>query len=224
MPQLLRLTGRAAIVAAAVHLLQFLVLGIGPAFATAEPEFPTPAESAANYGFGLASTLTFSIIGLSYLVFFSAGSQLAWPGSTGTAAVWRRAAQSAAVIGITGWLLSGTVNIARRGFNATGITDASGGDDAIARAALQATSVLISVGAIVMAVCFAAWFVAFAVQCVRAGTFGLPTAIPVVLFGAIAPLAGWLSNLGGVPAIIIAFFVLGPVLLVKARKHSNVEQ
>jgi hypothetical protein len=216
MPALLRLTGRAAIAAATVHLLQFLVLGIGPALA--EPDFPTPAQSAANYWFGLAGAATFLLIALSYLVFFSAASELVWPDQTGTGRVWRRAAQSAAVIGIAGWLLSGVTNLARRGFNATGIAEAAGGDDAISRAALQATSVIVSVGATTMAMCFGAWFVAFAARAVRTGVFGWPTAIAVVLFGAVTPLTGWLANIGGIPAIIVAFLVLGPVLLVKAKR------
>ncbi|MGC4013769.1 MAG: hypothetical protein QM755_04515, partial [Luteolibacter sp.] len=116
MPALLRLAGWSALAAGIVHLLQFLVLGIGGVLD--EPEFPTPAEAAANYWFGLAGATTFTLIALAYLVFFSAATALAWRDASGTAVVWRRAAQAAATIGIGCWLLSGMANLAIRGFNA----------------------------------------------------------------------------------------------------------
>lgn len=215
MHAILRLAGWAALAAGLVHLTQFLALGIGPLFP--EPEFPTPAESAGNYAFGLVGALTFTLIGLSYLLFFTAATDLVWRGATGTAVVWRRAMQSAAVIGIGAWFLSGMLNLARRGFNATGIAEAAG-DDAVARAALQSTYVILTAATVTLAVVFCAWWVAFAVRGLRTRTIGWPTAIAVVLLGALVPLAGGFANLGGVPSIILAFLILGPVLLVKARR------
>lgn len=68
MPALLRLAGWSALAAGLVHLLQFVELGIGPALI--EPEFPTPAESAVNYWFGLVGGTTFTLVGLAYVLFF----------------------------------------------------------------------------------------------------------------------------------------------------------
>lgn len=221
MISLLRLSGWAAIAAAIVHLIQFLVLGIGPALA--EPDYPTPAESGANYWFGLTGSITFTLIGLSYLVFFSGATELVWRGATGTAVVWRRAAQSAAVIGIAAWFIGGMLNIARRGFNATGIAEAAGGDDAIARAALQSSYVVLTAATVAEAVVFCAWWIAFAVEGIRTRTIGWATAIVVVVLGGLIPLSTWLANIGGIPTIVLAFLVLGPVLLVKARRLRRSE-
>ncbi|ALJ20167.1 hypothetical protein [Microbacterium sp. No. 7] len=215
MRPLLRLTGWSALVAGLAHLLQFLVLGIGPALS--EAEHPTPAEAAANYWFGLAGGLTFTIVGLCYLVFFAAATELVWRSAAVDAVVWRRAMQSAAIIGITSWFLAGMTNIARRGFNATAIAELAG-DDGIARAALQSTYVGFSAAAITTAVVFCAWWIAFAVRGARTRTIGLPTAIAVTVLGGLVPLAGWVANLGGIPAIVLAFLVLGPVLLRRARR------
>ncbi len=215
MHSLLRLTGWAAIVAALVHLVQFLVLGIGSALS--EPELPTPAEAAANYWFGLVGGLTFTIIGLSYLLFFSAATALAWRDAAGTTAVWRWAAQSAAVIGVTGWFLAGMTNLATRGFNAAAISE-TGVDDTVARAALQSAYIPFTAATVTAAVVLCAWWIAFAVRGIRTGAIGWPTAIAVVILGGLVPLAGWVANVGGIPAVILAFLVLGPVLLVKARR------
>lgn len=220
MHSLLRLAGWSALGAGLVHLTQFLALGIGPLFP--EPEFPTPAESTANYSFGLVGGLTFTLIGLSYLLFFSAATEIVWRGTTGTAVVWRRAMQSAAVIGITGWFLAGMINPARRGFNAAGI-GAAASDDSIARAALQSTYVSLTAATIMSAVLFCAWWISFAVRALSTHIIGWPSAVAVVLLGGIAPLAGLVANVGAVPSIIVAFFVIGPVLLIKDRRLRAAE-
>lgn len=220
MHALLRLAGWSALTAGLVHLTQFLALGIGPLFP--EPEFPTPAESTANYVFGLVGGLTFTLIGLSYLLFFSAATELVWRDATGTTVVWRRAAQSAAIVGIAGWFLAGMNNIARRGLNASAIGELAP-DDATAQTVLQSTYVFQTAAIMTLSVAFCAWWVAFAGRGVRTRTIGWPTAIAVVMLGGIVPLAGWLANLGGIPSIILAFFVLGPVLLARARRLTPVE-
>lgn len=71
---LLRLAGRAALIAAGAHLLQFLVLGIGPVLN--ELAFPDAAHAGDNYWFGLIGTITFTVIALAYLVFFPAAARL----------------------------------------------------------------------------------------------------------------------------------------------------
>lgn len=215
MNALLRLTGWAAVAAATVHLLQFLVLGIGPVLG--EPEFPTPAQSAAGYWFGAAGAVTFTLIGLAYLAFFSGATELAWRDARGTSVVWRRAAQSAAVIGIACWLLAGMNNLARRGVNATAIAQAAD-DDVVARAALASTYVFQTAAVIAGAVALCAWWVAFALRARRARVFGWPTATAIAILGGVVPVAGWVVNLGGVPTTIIAFAILGPVLLSRARR------
>ncbi|CAN5593381.1 hypothetical protein BH10ACT7_BH10ACT7_24130 [soil metagenome] len=214
----LRLAGISALVAGLVHLLQFASLGVGGLLV--EERYPDPASVADGYWFGVVGTVTFTIIGLAYLVFFSAATDLAW-GRTGNP-VWRRAAQSAATIGIAGWLLAGANNLAYRGFNAAGIAEAAGGDSAAGAAALQSTYVTQSAASIAMAIAFGAWLVAFAVQGRRAGAFGMPTAILTVIV-AVIPVLGWLLNVGGVPVIILYFFVLAPVLLRNARAVRNVD-
>lgn len=218
MPALLRLAGWSALTSGLVHLLQFLELGIGPALS--EPEFPTPTESAGNYWFGLVGGTTFTLIGLAYLLFFSAATTLVWRDATGTGVVWRRAMQSAAVVGITGWFLAGMNNIARRGFNATGI-DQVASDDSVARVALQSTYVFQAAATITMAVVFCAWWIAFVARGIQTRTIGWPTAIAVLALGGLLPLAGWAANLGGIPSMILAFFVVGPVLLVKAKRVAR---
>ncbi len=220
MPASLRLAGWSALAAGLVHLLQFLELGIGPALA--EPEFPTPTESAGNYWFGLVGGATFTLIGLAYLLFFSAATTLVWRDASGTGSVWRRAMQSTAVVGITGWFLSGMNSIARRGFNATGIDQVASGD-AVARIALQSTYVFQTAATIAMAVTFCTWWIAFVVRGVRTRTFGWPTAIAALVLGGLVPLAGWAANLGGIPSMILAFFVVGPVLLTKAKHAALAE-
>ena len=203
---LLRLTGWAALAAGLVHLFQFLELGIGPALN--EPEFPTPAEAASNYWFGLVGGTTFTLISLVYVLFFSAATALVWREATGTGVVWRRAMQSTAIIGIAGWLLAGMNNIARRGFNAAGI-EQIGSDNSVARAALQSTYVFQTAAIMTMAVTFCAWWIAFIVYGIRSHTIGWSTGVVVLALGGIIPLVGWAVNLGGIPSIILAFFFLG---------------
>ncbi|PWJ49870.1 hypothetical protein SAMN06264364_12436 [Quadrisphaera granulorum] len=216
---LLRLTGWSALTAAFAHLLQFLVLGIGPVLD--EPEFPTPGEAASNYWFGVAGATTFTVIGLAYLVFFSAATALVWQDATGTDAAWSRAAHSATVVGVTGWFLAGMTNIARRGFNATAIDEVTT-DPSVARAALQSTDVLLTTAATATAVVLCAWRFAFAVRAVKTGTLGLPTAVAVVVLGGLVPLAGWVANVGGIPSSIVALLVLGAALLLRARRLERV--
>lgn len=217
MNPLLRLAGWSALAAGILHLTQFLELGLGPALN--EPEFPTPSEAAANYWFGLVGAATFTLIGLAYLLFFSAATALVWRQATETGAVWRRAMHSAAIIGIAAWFLAGMNNIARRGFNASAI-ESIAADPSVSQAALQSTYVFQNAATVTMAVVFCAWWVAFAVRGIRTRAIGWPTAITVLLLGGLLPVAGWAANLGGIPSIILAFLVLGPVLLVKA-KHAR---
>lgn len=221
MSALLRLSGWSALSAGLVHLVQFVVLGIGAA--VVEPAFPTPAEVAANYWFGLAGLGTFSLIGMSYLVFFSAATALVWRDASGVSVVWRRGAQTAATIGIGCWFVAGATQLAVRGFNGSALTAASGGDDDIARAALQSAYVGMSAVTIAGAVVLCAWWIAFAVTGRRTRTLGWPTAIAIVVLGALVPLAGWVANLGGIPSVVLAFLVLGPVLLVKARRMRRAD-
>lgn len=215
MSSLLRLTGWAALAAGGLHLLQFLVLGIGPALQ--EPAYPTPEESAAAYWFGVVGLITFTLIAVAYLLFFSSATALTRLPSPHDS-IWRAALQSAAVIGIGGWLLAGATNLARRGFNSAQISDAASGDDVIGRAVLQGAYIVTSSAAIVGALAFGIWFVAFAIRAVRGRVLGLPTCVAVIVFGALIPIAAWIANLGGVPAVIVLFFILGAVLLTKARR------
>jgi hypothetical protein len=215
MYSMLRLTGWSALAAGGLHLLQFLVLGIGPALQ--EPAFPTPAESAATYWFGAVGMVTFTLIALAYVVFFSAATALTQSNRHDNT-VWRTALQSVAVVGIAGWMLAGATNLARRGFNSAQIADAAGGDPVIGRAVLQGAYVVTSSAAIVGAIALGIWFVAFAIRALRCGVLGWPTGVAVMIIGAVLPISGWLANLGGVPTVIISFFVLAPVLLGRARR------
>lgn len=216
MSSTLRFTGISALVAAGVHLLQFAVLGVGPALA--EPAFPDAAHAGENYWFGLAGTTTFTLIAIAYLGFFSAGTALVRSAAPSDP-VWRSAMQTVAGIGIGGWLLAGATNLARRGFNATAIDSAAGGDVAIGRAVLQGAYLTTSAAAIVGALAFAAWFAAFAVRGIRTRAFGWAVATTAALTG-ILPVVGWAANLGGVPVIILGLLVIGPALLVRAKKSS----
>ncbi|MET0735775.1 MAG: hypothetical protein ABWY55_09050 [Microbacterium sp.] len=223
MSSTLRFTGIAALVAAAVHLLQFLVLGIGPVLN--EPAFPDASRAGDNFWFGVAGTATFTIIAIAYLGFFSAGTALTRTEGPHDA-VWRTAMQTTAGIGIGSWLLAGATNLARRGFNATAIDSAAGGDAAIGRAVLQGAYLTTSAAAIAGALAFAIWFVAFAIRGVRAGAFGWVVGTAAILTG-ILPVAGWAANLGGVPIIIVGLLVIGPALLIDAKRaavHSVVAQ
>ncbi|MET0812924.1 MAG: hypothetical protein ABWY03_07705 [Microbacterium sp.] len=216
MSSTLRFTGIAALVAAGVHLLQFLVLGIGPVLD--EPDFPVASRAGENFWFGLAGTATFTIIAIAYLAFFSAGTALTRRDDAHDA-IWRTAMQTAAGIGIGGWLLAGATNLARRGFNATAIDAAAGGDAAIGRAVLQGAYLTTSAAAIASALAFAIWFVAFAVRGVRAGAFGWLVGATAVVTG-ILPVAGWAVDIGGVPVILVGLLVIGPALLARAKRTA----
>ena len=217
MTAILRFAGRAALVAALVHVLQFLVLGIGPALQ--EPEFPEAARAGENFWFGLAGLVTFTTIAIAYLAFFPAATALTRIAGP-TDAIWRTAMNTVAGIGIAAWLLAGATNLARRGFNATAIDTASGGDAAIGRAVLQGASMTTSAAAITASVAFAIWFVAFAVRGTRAGAFGWGVGVTSIVAG-IVPLAGWAANLGGVPMIVVGLLVIGPALLTRAKRTAS---
>lgn len=213
----LRFTGITALVAAGVHLLQFLVLGIGPALQ--EPEFPEPAHAGDNYWFGLAGTVTFTLIALAYVAFFSAGTELT-RAAKASDGIWRTAMHTAAGVGIGAWMLAGATNLARRGFNATAIDAASGGDAAIGRAVLQGAYLTTSAAAIAGSIAFAIWFAAFAVRGLRARAFGWVVATAAFIAG-LVPVVGWAANLGGIPAIILGLIVIGWALLVRSRKSTQ---
>ena len=216
MTALLRLAGRAALVAALVHVLQFVVLGIGPVLQ--EPEFPDAAHAGDNFWFGLAGLLTATTIAIAYLAFFPAATAITRVEGP-TDAIWRTAMNTVAGIGIGAWLLAGATNLARRGFNATAIDAAAGGDAAIGRAVLQGAYLITSAAAIAGAVAFAIWFVAFAVRGKRAGAFGWGIAVTAIVAG-VVPAAGWAANLGGVPVIVIGLLVIGPALLIRAKRTA----
>lgn len=212
----IRLAGWAALAAGGVHLLQFAVLGIGGVLQ--EPEYPDPTHAGDNYWFGVAGTVTFALIALAYLVFFSAATAItARDGKTDR--IWRTAMQSSAVIGITCWMLAGASNLARRGFNATAIDAASGGDAAIGRAVLQGGYLIVSTATIASAFAFDAWFIAFAIRGRRAAVIGWVGVMFSVL-AALVPAAGWMANVGGIPMIIVSLLVLGPLLLRTARLRT----
>lgn len=213
---ILRFTGVAALVAAGVHLLQFLVLGIGPVLQ--EPAFPTAGQAGDNYWFGLAGTLTFTIIALAYLAFFNAGTALT-RGESGTDSIWRAAMQTSAGIGIGAWLLAGATNLARRGFNATAIDAAGGGDPAIGRAVLHGAYLTTSAAAITSALAFAVWFVAFAVRGTRSEAFGWVIGTAAILSG-LLPVLGWALNLGAVPVIILGLLIIGSGLIRRAKRSA----
>lgn len=219
MSALLRLSGRAALAAGLIHLFQFLVLGVGPALSN-ESEFPSPTETSANYWFGLAGLTTFTLVGLADLVFFSAATALVWQSTAATGVAWRRAAQTAATVGIACWFLAGATQLAVRGFNATALADL-GASDEVQRAVLQGAYLPMTMATVAGAVVFGAWWIGFAVQGLRTRTFGMPTAIAALLFGAFVPLAGWLTNVGAFPSVVIAFLVVGPVLLRRARRVED---
>ena len=209
--------GRAALVAALAHAVQFLVLGIGPVLQ--EPAYPDPAHAGDNFWFGLAGATTFTVVAVAYLGFFAAGTSLTrLPGASD--ALWRTAMNTIAGIGIGGWLLAGATNLARRGFNATAIGAAAGGDPAIGRAVLQGAYLTTSAAAIASALAFAVWFLAFAVRGLRAQAFGWGVAVTAAL-SALVPLAGWAANIGGVPVIVIGLAVIGAALLVGARRRRR---
>lgn len=216
-PSTLRFTGRAALIAAGVHLVQFVVLGVGPALQ--ESDFPDASHAGDNYWFGLAGTATFTVIAVAYLAFFSAGTELT-RGTAPSDRIWRTAMHTVSGIGIGGWMLAGATNLARRGFNATAIDKASGGDAAIGRAVLQGAYLTTSAAAICGALAFAIWFVAFAVRGLRSGAFGWVVAVAAFVAG-LVPVIGWAADLGGVPAIILGLVVIGWALLSRARKSAS---
>lgn len=213
-----RLAAWGALAAGFAHLLQFLVLGIGGALI--EEQFPDPATVGTNLWFGVVSTLTFSAVGLAYLVFLSAATRLTWSQGSESQRVLSAAVSAIGVIGVAGWMLAGAGNLARFGFNATQIADAAGGDAVIGRAALQATYVPIVAGGILSTLALGVWFAVFAIRGLRTGLFGIPTMV-ATLVAAIVPFLGWALNLGGIPVTIISLFVIGPVLLVKTRAEIS---
>lgn len=214
----LRVAGWAAIAAGGAHLVQFAVLGIGPALS--EPDFPAPAHAADNYWFGIVGLATFTLVALAYLLFFPAATAVVLPRGGEASRILRGSLAAAATIGVAGWVFAGASNLARRGFNATAIDAASGGDAAVGRAVLQGAYLTTSTLAIGGAVALAVWFAAFAVLGLRAKTIGAVVAIAALIAG-IVPLAGWLANLGGVPAITLALLVIGPALLARARRLAS---
>lgn len=212
-----RFAGTAALIAGGVHLLQFVVLGIAPTLE--EPMFPEAARAGDNYWFGLAGCLTFTLVAIAYLGFFSAATALTRTSGTHDP-IWRTAMQSAAVIGTGCWLLAGATQLARRGFNATAVDAASGGDAAIGRAVLQGAYITTSTAAIASALAFAVWFVVFAVRGWRAQVFGWGVATIAVVAG-VVPVVGWMLDLGGIPIAIVAFLVIGPAFLIRAKKAAT---
>lgn len=213
----LRFAGRMALIAAGAHLLQFMVLGIGPLLQ--EPDYPDPTHAADNFWFGAAGSLTFTVIAIAYVLFFSSASSLVR--NTEAGPPWPTVLQTAAGIGVGAWLLAGATNLVRRGFNATAIDAASGGDPAIGRAVLQGAHLTTSAAAFTGALAFGIWFTIFAIQGVRAKVFGGGT-VAVCLFTAVTPVLGWLLNIGGVPVIIVGLLLLGATLLRRARKTAAV--
>lgn len=212
----IKFAGIAALVAGGVHLLQFAILGIGPALN--EPDFPDASAASDNYWFGVAGTMTFTIIAVAYLAFFPAATAATRTDSPHDG-IWRTAMQTVAGIGIGAWMLAGASNLARRGFNATAIDAASGGDAAIGRAVLQGAYLSTSTAAICAALAFAIWFIAFGIRGLRAGTIGWVVATASFLAAAV-PVLGWMLNIGGVPMIIVSLLVIGPAMLIRAKRTA----
>lgn len=180
------------------------------------PRYPLPEEMAQAMWYGAVfallwgtagAALVVAAIGLPALVFAAGG-------------LGRQIASAFGIIAAAGWIFSAAAAFAQRTPLLNGNITATGADPDAQRAVVGGLVVLVHLGGHVFALTAVPWLAMVAVR--SAGI--LPKTVTVLLWlAALGPLAGFLITgyQFGLMLVLVSFAVIGPILLVRARRAGS---
>ena len=210
-----RVAGVAAISAAAVYLIQPLLVALNGA----EEQGPLPAEVRDSWWAGAAQAVALGGVGVALLVLVIALG-LVLRERIGPLSAGQQAGQALGVLGAAGWLVAAAVSLAGFSTVAAGIAD-SGADEAAQRAALDVVWVVLTAGLELASIGLAGWLAMISTVGRRAGLVGRPLAAAGLLVALVMLVTSLVVVPAGLLLLIPYLTFLGVRLLRRARTAAD---